>query len=119
MWTYHVALGDLYDVHGERIATGYSGFGIGKNSLDYEAVHDVGPIPRGWYRIGPAYDSPHCGPVTMNLNPLDSTNTFGRDSFRIHGDNATHDASHGCVILDRPVREALAASVDRSFQVVA
>jgi hypothetical protein len=39
----------------------------------------------------------------MNLNPLPGNECFNtnRDcnTFRMHGDNATHTASHGCIIL--------------------
>src|SRR4051812_34655019 len=41
------------------------------------------------------------GPMTIPLTPRPGTNTFGRDLFRIHGDNkaGNHTASHGCIIL--------------------
>lgn len=119
MWTYRVTLGELYDVQGERIAVGYSGAPEAKNDVTKEAIPFVGPIPRGWYRMGTAYESAQCGPVTIPLTPTVSTQTFNRNDFEMHGDaiGAPGTASHGCIILDRPTRERLAASVDRDVHV--
>ena len=44
MWTYDQLSGAL-GKDGQRVATGYSGFGQGKNNPDMENVLDVGPIP--------------------------------------------------------------------------
>jgi hypothetical protein len=40
------------------IATGYSGIGDGKNDPTKQCIEDVGPIPRGDYKIGDAVDEP-------------------------------------------------------------
>lgn len=88
----------------------YSGTGEGRNNPDKESVQNVGPIPRGAYSIGQAYDHPHLGPCVMNLDPMSGTNAFGRTAFRIHGDNKTHDASHGCIICPPGLRHYIAAS---------
>jgi len=53
----------------------------------------------------------------MDLSPSAATNTFGRSAFLIHGDNLSHTASHGCVILRRDVRERISASTDRTLVV--
>ena len=49
----------------------------------------------------------------MSLTPQAGTDTFERDLFRIHGDNATNDASQGCVILNRTIRNQINQSTDR------
>lgn len=116
MWTYAVASGALAR-DGEPCGAGYSGFGEGRNNIEKVKVPMVGPIPPGRYRIGPAYRHPRLGPVTMNLDPLSGTEMFGRSLFRIHGDNAAHDASHGCIILSRALRDAIAAGPDRLLDV--
>jgi hypothetical protein len=54
----------------------------------------------------------------MNLDPVDGTNTFGRSLFRIHGDNARHDASEGCIILGPSIRKLIAASGDHDLEVM-
>jgi hypothetical protein len=54
----------------------------------------------------------------MHLDPLPGTSTFGRSLFRIHGNNAVNDASHGCVILGPFIRRAIADSDDTDFEVV-
>lgn len=95
----------------------YSGHGEGRNNPDMEYVPNVGPIPKGRYRIGPAYDDPHLGPCVMHLDPLPGTDTKGRSAFRIHGNNKQNDASHGCIIAGPTLRHYIAASNDRVISV--
>lgn len=119
MWTYSVHLGEMRDSGGRLLATGYSGAkGPWCNNPDAEKERAEGPIPEGKWSIGPAHFSDHTGPVTMNLEPLPGTETYGRSLFRIHGDNTTHNASHGCIILPRAAREAIADSNDHTLCVV-
>ena len=119
MWTYDQLSGAL-GKDGQRVATGYSGFGEGKNNPDLENIHDVGPIPKGVYGIGPPQDTPTHGPHVLALTPEPGTNTFGRDGFLIHGDSVQNPgtASHGCIILPRTARDQIAASGDHQIQVV-
>ena len=122
MWTYRQQTGEFFDAEGELVETGYSGFGEGKNNPDREDEHDVGPIPRGVYTIGATEfvdtSGPH-GPFVLPLTPDQSNEMFGRDSFLIHGDSVSHPgaASHGCIILSRVTREAIAASDDDELTV--
>ena len=118
MWTYAIASGAL-SRDGEMRGYGYSGFGEGRNNIEKVSVRMVGPTPPGRYRIGRPYRHARLGPVTMNLDPLPGTELFGRSQLRIHGDNAAHDASHGCIILSRALRDAIAASGDRVLDVTA
>jgi len=92
------------------IGIGYSGFNGAKNNPGMESVHDVGPIPRGTYEIGAPFDSPEHGPLAMPLTPCPGTDTFGRSGFLMHGDSLEHpgEASHGCIIMPRDVREHVA-----------
>lgn len=120
MWTYQQrnAHGDgELDLDGEFEGTSYSGFEEGRNNPAMEGVANVGPIPRGLYRIGPAYTHPHLGPVVMNLEPV-GHDALGRTLFRIHGNNKTNDASHGCIITGRTLREKIDAGADRILRVV-
>lgn len=117
-WTYRQTTGVLTDPNGNIAASnGYSGAGRGRNNQAMERAANVGPIPRGSYRIGGAHMSSHTGPVSMNLSPTGATNTYGRSAFLIHGDNVTHTASQGCVILSRDVREQINNSTDRTLVV--
>ena len=116
MWTYNQKDGEIAR-DGQFEGTGYSGAGDGRNNPALESVPNMGPIPRGLYRIGPARTSTTLGPVVMNLDPAPGTETFGRDLFRIHGDNARHDASHGCIILGPSIRREIAASGDADLTV--
>lgn len=109
MLIYSQASGKLTDENDEVWGYGYSGHGEGKNNPALEGQQDVGPIPRGRWRVGPPYDSPRTGPYTLGLTAMAGTATFGRADFRIHGDSkdAPGTASHGCIILAHDVRERI------------
>ncbi len=118
MWIYAQSTGELFQEDGDTpstVAVGYSGTGEGKNNAAMQQIHNVGPIPRGFWKIG----DPECvetvgphGPFVLPLTPEDGTVTYGRDGFLIHGDSYGHpgQASHGCIVINRHVREAIAAS---------
>jgi hypothetical protein len=121
LWTYHQSTGHLTYGGDLHQAIGYSGHASGLNNPAAQSIHAVGPIPQGRYSIGEPHDSPHTGPYTLDLTPLPGTNTYGRDDFRIHGDNAKgdHSASHGCVILPLTTRQAIWNSSDHVLEVIA
>lgn len=106
---------------GKFIARAYSGHDYGKNNPDAEAVPGIGPVPRGAWSIGAPHDSPHTGPFTLALDPKPGTDTLGRSEFRIHGDSIAHpgEASHGCIIAARAIREAIWNSGDHDLEVTA
>lgn len=108
-----------WERNGVYWATGYSGFRQGKNNPAMEAVRGVGPVPRGLYKIGFAFTSKNTGPVAMMLTPA-GHNALGRQALEIHGDSSEHpgEASHGCIILPRPIRERINADTDRFLQVI-
>jgi hypothetical protein len=120
-WTFTQNTGDLQR-EGKHVATGYSGAGAGKNNPKMEAVHNVGPIPHGdWKIAGPPVNTTEHGPYVLTLEPATDTTTFGRTGFLMHGDSIESPgcASHGCVILPRAVREQVWTSGDRDLEVVA
>ena len=84
---------------------GYAGTGFGRNNSDFQSIPSVGPLPQGTYTVGSTRNSPNTGRNTMTITPdlqtRRSINSMGRDpdSFRIHGNNSSNDASHGCIIL--------------------
>jgi hypothetical protein len=57
------------------------------------------------------------GPHVMKLAP-DGHDARGRSGFLIHGDNLRHDASTGCIILSRDIREQISRSGDNVLEVV-
>lgn len=118
MWTYAQTTGQLSH-NGTVEGTGYSGHGLGLNNGNLEWAHGSGPIPRGLWSIGTFFDHPHLGPIVAHLSPVDH-DAHGRTAFFLHGDNSAmnHTASDGCVILARPLREAIRDSADTSFMVV-
>lgn len=117
MWTYSQDRGVLAH-HAAFAGRGYSGHGAGLNSHAMEAVHGVGPIPVGHWKIGAAYNDPHLGPCVMHLDPV-GHDAHGRSLFRIHGDNAeaNHTASDGCIILGPALRHVIRDSGDHDLTV--
>jgi hypothetical protein len=114
-WTYSQGTGELRDEHGDLVHVGYSGAGDGKNNCAMQAVKNVGPIPRGYWVLGKPYDSRKVGPYAIPLKPAPLTETYGRSAFVVHGDNRTHTASQGCIIMPRKVRNLL---VDRAVKII-
>ena len=120
--TYSQADGTLTNDEGNVIANGWAGHGQGKNNPFMENVHNIGPLPRGLYRVGPW----GCGDPTKpdyvkgypkNLGPLIASltqiegETYGRSDFFIHGpdrDPAHYgQESRGCTVVPRPQREVV------------
>ena len=115
-WIYRSSDGEL-NRDGEFTGTGYSGMGECRNRPDKEHIPMMGPIPKGRYEIGSARFSERLGPIVMNLTPI-GHEACHRSLFRIHGDNKTHDASHGCIILGPALRRMIADSGDHALEVI-
>jgi hypothetical protein len=103
---------------GKEIGSGYSGAGEGKNNPDKEDEKNVGPIPRGQYKIGKSKEwkgMPNC----FDLSP-DGHDAHGRTAFLIHGDSKKNpgSASEGCIILSADVRKKIAESGATRLRVV-
>lgn len=117
MFRFNSKTGEWFAPTGSKIDVGYSGHGEGRNNPEMEGVADIGPIPRGLYRIiKPAYSDKKLGPMVMKLEPIDH-DALGRSLFRIHGNNHTDDASHGCPVLGPIGRGQIAASEDDELEV--
>lgn len=121
MWTYKQSTGQLFKSGGALVATGYSGHGEGKNNPSLQSVHDVGPIPRGTYIIHAPINTEQHGPYVLRLEPFAENEEFGRGGFLMHGDSKEHpgEASLGCIIMPRNVREQVWNSGDAHIVVVA
>lgn len=93
-------------------AWGYSGHDKGKNNPSMQEIHDIGPLPRGCYTIGPMYHHLKLGPMTFDLTPDVGVQQFGRSAFRIHGDSIATpgSASHGCICLGPTARAYINAA---------
>jgi hypothetical protein len=115
-WEYDQSSG-VIRLNGAYMGQGYAGTGGGRNNPDMEDRGFVGPIPRGTYDISTSYRHAVLGPVVMNLDPV-AHNALGRTDFRIHGDNASNDASEGCIVLPPNVRRLIESSADRRLEVV-
>lgn len=123
MWTFSQSTGQLHDSKGELVATGFSGHDLGFDNPAEEEMHDLGPLPRGLYRMAAWFDKhPVVGLCAIELAPDPKNQMFGRSGFFIHGASALNpkESSHGCPVIGTcDTRRALWASPDHDFQVVA
>jgi hypothetical protein len=120
MVTYEQKTGRLLDANNKLLATGYSGFGKGKNNPLLQTVRNVGPIPIGEYIIGEPYNGDRTGIFTLPLTPIKGTKICGRSGFAIHGDSKAHPgtASNGCIIVPNAARKKADEDKDRRLKVV-
>jgi hypothetical protein len=117
-WIYNQTTGAITH-NGLPVGTGYSGFRNGRNNPNLENAEGLGPIPRGRYTIGPPHHS-GAGEYVMNLIPV-GHNAYGRTLLRIHGERREGppgNASTGCIVLPRNVRERIFRSGDHVLEVV-
>lgn len=105
---------------GVNLGVGYSGCGIYKNNPKYQNVLNKGPIPRGIYIIEAPFDSKEMGPFALPLMPGLKNKMFARSGFAIHGDTlfSPGNASQGCIILSRALRQLIWDLGDRMLEVV-
>lgn len=104
------------------IGVGYSGHEEGLNNSEFENKHDIGPIPRGKWKMITFFENQYenKGTHVIRLEPNEETETFGRDGFLVHGDNAAMDksASHGCIIVEKSARDKMWSDADKIIEVV-
>ena len=100
--------------------SGYAGRGDHKNRSASECRVGEGPLPRGVYRVGVPTEHPRLGDLAFPLYPFGSNRMCGRSGFYIHGDSRRNpgNASHGCIILSRPGREAIVEFAVRTVEVL-
>lgn len=120
MWKYVQSTG-LLTHDDETVAIGYSGKGEGKNDPLAQQRHNEGPLPQGRYVIQPPENTHSHGPYVLPLLPSSENEMFGRSGFLIHGDSkaAPGEASEGCIIMPRLIREQVWQSGDYDLEVVA
>lgn len=119
-WIFHQSNGAIFH-NSEYRERGYAGHGEGKNNPGKQAVHEVGPIPQGQWRMTAWHDRyPGLGLWVIELSPVDGTETFGRSGFFWHGDNARHpgESSHGCIVSGAIVRREAWETGDHDLIVV-
>lgn len=100
-------------------ARGYAGRHDGRNRAELEDVRNVGPLPRGRYSVEVA-EHRRFRPPAFRLSPFPQNLMHGRSGFWIHGDSMVSpgNASSGCIVLDRPAREAVAYYEVSTLEVV-
>lgn len=124
-WIYVQRSGKIYQPGGQSLACGYSGGNCGKhpegkNNPAMQDQHNIGPVPVGLWHLSAPQDSPTHGPYAMDMTPDKDTNTYGRSGFKMHGDSIVHpgNASDGCIIMPRFVRERIWESGDHDIEVI-
>ena len=118
-WTYAQSTGELF-LDEVRVGQGYAGKGPYKNRPESQFISDLGPLPQGSYTIGPMQaDGRHMGRNVLPLTPDPANDMGGRFAFFMHGDNADHTASNGCIIMGPTIRAKVQQSEDRHLIVVA
>jgi len=122
-FVYEQATGRMFLVEGgarDLIGTGYSGSDQdgGKNNPHAQCEKDIGPLCRGYYTIGAPFNGP--SPFSLRLTPDPANEMCGRGSFLIHGDSIADPgtASHGCIIMNRTIRERIDANPVKLLRVV-
>jgi hypothetical protein len=125
MWTWRASSGCMVDAAGVIQGVGYAGGACGKNPEGknnpvLQRIYDVGPLPQGKYKIACPVNTVTHGPCVLWLTPDPANEMYGRADFGIHGDSVVSpgDASDGCIVLPRSVREMIASSGDDSLEVV-
>lgn len=119
-WTYKQSTGEIFH-NGRVIGRGYAGKNGGKNNPAMQSVSATGPLPQGFYTIiGHPFTHPHTGAYSIRLQPSSGNIMFGRSGFLIHGDSRNHpgDASDGCIVLARHIREVIWNSGDMRLEVI-
>lgn len=125
---YHLSSGELGLVDGNgrewHLGSGWAGNdsrpGVnpdhvqGRNNPAMQAVHNIGPLPQGWYTLDEPITHPHLGPLAFPLIPDPANEMFGRGGFFIHGASSADplNSSEGCIIMPHDVRARLAELFD-------
>jgi hypothetical protein len=113
-WIYTQATGELWR-DGKLIAKGYSGAPGYINATASEGLRNLGPIPRGLWRMVLVYrQHARLGSTAIALKP-EGHQALGRSDFMIHADSIRNPgkASQGCIILPSAARVAMAACVGK------
>jgi hypothetical protein len=124
MWTWKQKPGEMLH-NADHVAYGYAGGNCGKspegkNNPALQNLAKVGPLPQGKYTFGQPIQQSHLGPFAIPLIPSPDNQMFGRDDFYCHGDTTpSGNASEGCIILARAIRNMIAASPDKDLEVIA
>jgi hypothetical protein len=106
-YTFYISSGRFISSEGWT-TNGYSGNKINDDGYDYRnrpqqtQAKNIGAIPTGTYYIVGVTDSKGVNTIVLSQDP--SNDMYGRDNFRIHGDNSSKNASQGCIILDANAR---------------
>lgn len=123
--TYKQSTGEVFNSAGKLLGVGHAGNGLGLNNPAMQFVHNVGPLPRGHYKLAPWVMEPRpapldkLGPITAELIPQpDEDGSLawlqGRGGFYFHGPVF----SEGCPVQEHDVRLAMSKNGDMDLIVI-
>ena len=108
---YYISSGKFVFPDGST-TTCYSGVPEYRNNPSAINIKNKGPIPTGAFYITDVTSSK--GPNTIVLQPDGSNDMYGRDNFRIHGDNSSNNASEGCIIMGPSGRQKVVDAYNKA-----
>ena len=124
MWTYNI-LDHCLSKDGIILDRDvYSGaFPEGFNDPAKTHIHDVGPLPEGFYTIsGPPFEDSKHGKYILRLEPDPHNSMFGRVGFLLHGKplppRDIRSGSEGCICAGPVTRTRVYQSGDTELQVI-
>lgn len=118
-WTYSQSRGRV--THTASGFDAYSGRHAGLNQPLMQMFKDIGPIPRGRYKMMQPYDSTNLGAYVIRLTPFPCNEMFGRRDFTMHSERImgpAGEASHESIVIACQARHAMWKSGDRELVVV-
>lgn len=117
-FTYSQSTGHLTDEQGNVVAVGFAGNdsrpGVNPQHIpgycnpEAEAIHLIGPLPRGLYDVGKWQRYPKVGSYAAPLTQIEGE-SFGRNGFFIHGPSEEDplNSSEGCIVIPHTQRMAV------------
>lgn len=92
----------------------------GFNNPAAQSIHNIGPLPCGWYTASEPFHHATLGEFTFKLIPDAENEMFGRSAFYMHGESSKDplNSSEGCIVMPYETRVNVARSNVRRFKVV-
>jgi len=117
---YEQSTGNFY-ISGVFLERGFAGVeGEHQNNPASQCLKDIGPLPRGRYRMIP--DNERTYVKAIQLIPFPDTDMCAskRDGFFIHGDNRQRPrtGSTGCIVLSLIARKAILEAMKHGNEIL-
>jgi len=117
---YEQSTGNFY-ISGTFLERGFAGVkGEHQNNPASQCMKDIGPLPRGRYRMEKPKRSKYVEAIKLTPFPETDMCQPVRDNFFIHGDNVKfpRTGSTGCIILTITARRKILDAIDKGNDVL-